>query len=533
MGPAGVGWRGKNGQTTKIVASDVSSAVWMRIGLPFQLKLEAKNGTSYKFDGFREADYPVIQKYVVDSYKVPLKESAVSHKGWNWGVAEVDGSTLKFQVDGAPSFELPIGEATAASVVKTDVSIVFNPAEQAVDEGDILAEIKFFVPNTRGETEPAKDENGEEEEIPEYNEELLHTPAEALANKILDHIEVLPANAQPIVVFERTSMVTPRSQIDLQLHPSFFFLAGKNFRIDYSHVVRIFLLPQSQANLASFVLSLDPPIRQGSTSYPLIVFQIPTKDVKVELNRDGIPENSKALTLGTEIEGPLDQVVARIFGTLADKKVTVPGVNGFKSAKSDEPCVACKYKNGDGSLYPLENSFICVVPKNPIHIPFSDIASVDFELHSQFITLNVQVKTGALHSFVLIPAAQHSALWNFCKAKGLKLSGNQPADEQAATATTSGTRSRSQRTSALNSRAATRQEIQRVAEEDEEDDEDGEFHAGDDEDDDDEVSDADEEIEEEEEAPKKKKRGRPVPTAADDDAEGEKPSAAKKSKSEE
>lgn len=194
VGPAGVGWRGKNGQTTKIVASDVSGAVWTRIGLPFQLKLEAKNGTSYKFDGFREADVEALKKYISKGYGVEWKEEAVSHRGWNWGAVDVDGTTLKFSVDQQPSFELPLNEATQANVTKTEVSVSFNPSGEAIEDGDALAEIKFFVPNTRGdEPESVKDHvagaEGEDEEIPEFNEELLMTPAEALANKIMDKIE--------------------------------------------------------------------------------------------------------------------------------------------------------------------------------------------------------------------------------------------------------------------------------------------------------------------------------------------------------
>lgn len=529
MGPAGVGWRGKNGQTTKIVAGDVGSAFWIRIGLPFQLKLEAKNGTTFKFDGFRETDLAAVKKYIVESYKVPFTEDAVSHRGWNWGQVEVEGSNLKFTIDEQPSFELPLNEATSANVTKTEVSISFNPTGEVVEDGDALAEIKFFVPNARGEgaPEPAKDHvvNADgEDEIPEYNEELLVTPAEALANKIMDKIEVLPANAQPIVVFERTSMSTPRGQIDLQLHPSFFFLAGKNFRIDYSNVVRIFLLPQTRDDMSSFVVSVDPPIRQGSTSYPLIVFSIPNKEVDVTLNQDGIPEKSRALTLGSSVAGPLDQVIAQCLGTLADKKVTVPGATGFKSTK-DEPCVSCKYKQSDGSLYPLENSFICIAPKSPIHIPFTDIHTVAFELIGQSVTLEVALKTGVQHSFMVIPASQHAVLYNFCKSKNLKTIGDAPITASAASEGGASSGGRAKRQTALASRSATRQQIQHTRLDDDED-EDDEFEAGDEEDDDDEASEGSADDEELPKSKPKKEKRRPH----SDSADGEDEPVAKKPK---
>lgn len=516
------------------------SALWTRIGLPFQLKLESKGGAVFKFDGFREADQPQVKKYVTESYGLSWNEDAVSHKGWNWGEVEVVDSTLKFQVSEQPSFELPLNEATSANVTKTEVSISFNPSGEVAEDCDALAEVKFFVPNTRGDTvvEPSRDHvpvkksgeegaasgsaaNGkggdgeDEDEIPEYNEELLVSPAEALANKIMDKIEVLPANAQPIIVFERTSMSTPRGQVDLQLHPTFFFLAEKNFRIDYSSVTRIFLLPQPREDMSAFVISLDPPIRQGSTSYPLIVFSLPNKEVEVTLNQDGVPENSRARALGTNVSGALDQVIARVLGTLADKKVTVPATNGFKSTK-DEPFVSCKYKAGDGILYPLENSFICVVTKNPVHIPFSDIAAVSFEMVSQSFTMDVQLKTGASHPFMVIPAAHHLSLWNFCKSKHIKVFGDEPITEEE--------RSRSKRSSALASRAATRQQIRTIGDDDDDEDDD-EFQAGEDEEDDDESLSEGSAADEEEEdipKPKKKKTEKKRPNAGDGDGENTK-----------
>ena len=581
--------------------------MWTRTGLPFQLKLETKNGASYKFDGFREADVEALKKYISKGYGVSWKEDAVSHRGWNWGVVDVDGTTLKFTVDSQPSFELPLNEATSANMTKTEVSVSFNPSGEAIEDGDALAEIKFFVPNTRGdEPEAVKDHVAgaeEEDEVPDFNEELLMTPAEALANKIMDKIEgactppttnsegrfpdsfhlfsprhmltfssshhfqslsfsssnrqssldlgkrvffcpqVLPANAQPIVVFERTSMSTPRGQIDLQLHPNFFFLAGKNFRIDYSHIVRIFLVPQTRDDMSSLVISLDPPIRQGSTSYPLIVFSIPNKEVEVTLNQDGIPEGSALLELGASVSGALDEVTAKVLGTLADKKVTRTSTTGFKST-ADEASVACKYRQADGLVYPLEQSFVVIVPKTPIHVPFSDIAFVNFEVISQFFTMELHLKSGTIHALMVIPVSQHQVLYNFCKSKNIKTEGEQPATYETTSTRPS---SRSKRATALASRSATRQQIQRTSGHDEDDDEDdGEFQAGNEEDEEDEEDDdfngeagegddgdddddgEDGEEEEVEEKPVKKNKKRAAPTQASDDEDGE--VASKKSK---
>lgn len=249
------------------------------------------------------------------------------------------------------------------------------------------------------------------------------------------------------------------------------------------------------------------------------------------LNKDGIPENSSLLELGATVAGPLDNVVAKVLGTLADKKVTRTSATGFKSTR-DEPCVACKYKAADGHVYPLEQSFVVIVPKTPIHVPFSDIAFVNFELISQLVTMELHLKTGTVHTLNVIPASQHLLLFNFCKGKNIKTEGDEPVTEAAS--------SRSKRSSAIASRAATRQQIQRTSgqgDDDEEDD--GEFQAGDDDgeeeedeededfeaggddadggDDEDGEENGDAEEDEEEEKPVKKNKKRAAPTAADDD----------------
>lgn len=54
MNKDGLGWRSKEGSSITVVNSEIAAAKWMRVGRYFQLRLEGKNGTTYKFDGFRE-----------------------------------------------------------------------------------------------------------------------------------------------------------------------------------------------------------------------------------------------------------------------------------------------------------------------------------------------------------------------------------------------------------------------------------------------------------------------------------------------
>jgi hypothetical protein len=55
MNKDGLGWRSAaGGQSVTVVGSELTKSKWIRIGLVFQLRLETKTGTTYKFDGFAE-----------------------------------------------------------------------------------------------------------------------------------------------------------------------------------------------------------------------------------------------------------------------------------------------------------------------------------------------------------------------------------------------------------------------------------------------------------------------------------------------
>lgn len=60
---------------------------------------------------------------------------------------------------------------------------------------------------------------------------------------------------------------------DIKVFQSFFQLHGKTFdyKIPMSTVLRLFLLPHKDTRQMFFVVSLDPPIKQGQTRYHYLV----------------------------------------------------------------------------------------------------------------------------------------------------------------------------------------------------------------------------------------------------------------------
>ncbi len=61
-----------------------------------------------------------------------------------------------------------------------------------------------------------------------------------------------------------------------QFFPSFLRLHGKSYdyKIAYTTVSWLFLLPHPTQGQLFFVVGLNPPIRQGLTRYPFLVFTV-------------------------------------------------------------------------------------------------------------------------------------------------------------------------------------------------------------------------------------------------------------------
>jgi len=71
-----------------------------------------------------------------------------------------------------------------------------------------------------------------------------------------------------------------RGRYDIKIYQTFFQLHGKTFdyKIPMSTVLRLFLLPHIDGRQMHFVVSLDPPIKQGQTRYPYLVFLFATEE---------------------------------------------------------------------------------------------------------------------------------------------------------------------------------------------------------------------------------------------------------------
>ncbi len=147
-------------------------------------------------------------------------------------------------------------------------------------------------------------------------------------NTLRDKTDADDTAGEAIVIFAETLFVTPRGRYDIEMSNDFFRLRGKtyDYKVAYSSVVRLYVLPKADEVNMFFIVGLDPPMRQGQTRYPFLIMQFAKEeDMEVELNlEDEVYNTTYKDRLQRSYDQPAFQVVSQIFRGLTQKKVTTP-----------------------------------------------------------------------------------------------------------------------------------------------------------------------------------------------------------------
>lgn len=132
----------------------------------------------------------------------------------------------------------------------------------------------------------------------------------------MDKASVISVSGDAIAIFREIHCLTPRGRYDIKIFQSFFQLHGKTFdyKIPMSTVLRLFLLPHKDSRQTFFVVSLDPPIKQGQTRYHYLVLLFnQEEETSIEL-----PFTEKELKekyedkLTKELTGPTYEVLGKV-----------------------------------------------------------------------------------------------------------------------------------------------------------------------------------------------------------------------------
>ncbi|KAK6904618.1 FACT complex subunit POB3 [Kwoniella mangroviensis CBS 10435] len=435
---AGFGWKtyASEEAPTTFSGHDVRHATWLRVARNFQLRLAMRQAEKPRitFDGFKREDHDKVKRTLDEFFNIKMETRDTSLKGWNWGKAQVQGNDITFQVQGKTAFEIPLSTVGNSNIAgKNEVALEFNPpppfphdpkdlSKRVPDE---LVEMRFYIPGKSMKSKGSDaGSDGEETDLDEDGNEV--SAADAFHNMIKEKADIGAVVGDSIVVFEDILVLTPRGRFSLEFYPDSLRLLGKStdYRVPFTSIHRIFLLPKLDDLHVQLVLGLDPPIRQGATRYPFLVAQWPKdEEVDAELNLSD-EELAKYPDLQRKYEAPTFQVISRVLKALTGKKVTPPG--SFRTAQGLNGLKA-NVKAVQGELYFLEKGLIFIA-KQPILIDFSKTESISFSrvgggiASAKTFDMRVVSKTEvADHVFTAISKEEVQPISAFLKQKNIKL----------------------------------------------------------------------------------------------------------------
>uniref|UniRef100_A0A2M4AMA1 FACT complex subunit SSRP1 n=2 Tax=Anopheles triannulatus TaxID=58253 RepID=A0A2M4AMA1_9DIPT len=387
----------KTGKVEQINANDIELLNYQRFVGSFGLRVFLKNGSLHRFLGFT-GDEGKIADFVKKNYKLDMLEKELSMRGWNWGAVHFKGAVLSFDVENKTSFEIPLNHVSQCNVGKNEVTVEFHRNDDAPVS---LMEMRFHIPTS---------------------ESADIDPVEAFQENVMKQASVISVSGDAIAIFREIHCLTPRGRYDIKVFQTFFQLHGKtyDFKIPTSSVLRLFLLPHKDNRQMFFVISLDPPIKQGQTRYHFLVtlFQMDEEtNIELPFSEEELREKYED-KLTKELSGPVYEVLGKIMKVIINRKLTGPG--SF-IGHSGTPAIGCSFKAAAGYLYPLERGFI-YVHKPPVHIRFEEIASVNFARSggsTRSFDFEIELKTGTVHTFSSIEKEEYSKLFDFISSKKL------------------------------------------------------------------------------------------------------------------
>ncbi|RKP23665.1 structure-specific recognition protein-domain-containing protein [Syncephalis pseudoplumigaleata] len=398
LAASGLGWKSPTGQVFTIRREDLRKTQWLRAARGYQLRIQLKDNTIVKFDGFDEDAYDRLKNSIRHNYHLPLDIKELCLKGWNWGKTEFQGNYLLFNIGNRQTFEVPLNEVSNTNISgKNEVSIELamndsagslkEKRERARRRGDQLMEVRFYVP---GMVQTDEGEGEEEQSAAQLFYETLKTKA-----------ELGQVTGEYVVRFHDVFSLSPRARFEVDFFPTFLRMRGKtyDYKILYDTITRMFLVPRPD----DVHIGIDPPIRQGQTRYPFLVFQfLKEEEIDVDLNMDAEELAKYEGKLESSYHNFTYVIVSTILRALTDKKITVPG-NSYNSHHNQKG-IKCSLKANEGFIYPLEN-YLLFLPKPVTLVPLREISSVVFSrlsnamTTSRFFDVKINTRSGVSHQF--------------------------------------------------------------------------------------------------------------------------------------
>lgn len=204
-----------------------------------------------------------------------IAEKEVSTKGWNWGYYHMRDDKVEVSHDkegqkkclSIQYKDIALSNATN----NTEVTLELANEDDNKRGGDILCEMRFFIPNGLGEDQeqaPKKDENAAEDSDDEV------TPAKILNDKIIAKTGLRDSAGDVIACFLEIPLIVPRGKYNIDMYENYAKFHGKThvYRIMYKDIIRMFQLPRvDRPEMVIFLIQLSKPLNQGSTMHHFIM----------------------------------------------------------------------------------------------------------------------------------------------------------------------------------------------------------------------------------------------------------------------
>ena len=424
----GLSWDAASSDKKAAVQKDeVEEMCWLTMATGLQLKCTKKDGDVVRFTGSWDQEAVTNLKYhSKEHFNIDMAKAKMATKGWNWGMPVIGPTSMTFDVEGTEAFEVPLGQVTQVTENKHEVALEFTPDDG--EDGEQLVEMRFFVPPTQAVEEPTE------------GQQL--TPAQELLNKIRERADISNLERGGIAEIKQANFVVPRGKYDMEMFNSFLTLRGQsyNYKIAYTQITRLFLLPRPGQTALNFVISVDPPIRQGKTAYSHLIIQLPENDeITIGLNLSESEKKEHGAKLEEEMTGKTYVLLANILKQLSQKKMAIPKT--FRSSKGDS-CLRCAHKANDGMLFLLDSSFFFIL-KPAMHIRFAEIQSVEIDRMAKAEKwqarankswdIMIHMNHGDIHQFMNIDQNEFEPFVHFLKGKDLKLIGDLATENSRST----------------------------------------------------------------------------------------------------
>eukprot|EP00184_Porphyridium_aerugineum_P000670 CAMPEP_0184693712 /NCGR_PEP_ID=MMETSP0313-20130426/1875_1 /TAXON_ID=2792 /ORGANISM="Porphyridium aerugineum, Strain SAG 1380-2" /LENGTH=543 /DNA_ID=CAMNT_0027151857 /DNA_START=85 /DNA_END=1716 /DNA_ORIENTATION=- len=411
IAPSGFAWKAREGvRMIAINKLDIVRLFWLRGGRSQQLRIICKGQVTHRFEGFREADFDSIQSFVSrheliggtgdhGDQRVEVLDQAAC--GWSWGTCQVEGASMEFRNDrGEEVFELPLSHVAQVNMSsKHEIALEFHVDDTAAVMDECLTEMRLAIADD--------------------------VETDALIEAIKEKADTSAFAGESIVSFKDMPVIVPRGRYEVDMFPNHLKLHGKSvdYKILYSSVARLFLLPKPDDVHVAFVLSLDPPIRQGNTHYHHLVFQMQNdQQTEVTLNLSEKDRKEKYDKLELHESGELWRVFSKVVRHISKKPLHV---SKTFSSKHNQRAVRTALGPNEGYVFFLE-SCMFFLNKPPTYIRFDDVDLVEFKRmdNNRSFDLSVTLNNGQVTVFSNIDRGEFEVIRDFLEAHKVPMDGH-------------------------------------------------------------------------------------------------------------